>query len=152
MWVNHHAMFHEIERIDRTLLFLNIGLLMGIAFLPFPTALLARYLRAGNDGRVATVIYSLTMVVIGLGFLVLWWYLARNPKLLRPEFGVKSAQRMLRRTVVGPAVYAASIIVALIAPVLCLLVYAAIAVYFVFPAGGGTTSTTASVSKRGGGP
>ena len=134
MWVNHHAMFQQIERVDRTLLFLNIGLLMGIAFLPFPTALVARYLRAGDDARVATAIYSATMVVIGCGFLVLWWYLARNPRLLRDGFGAASAQRMLRRTIIGPALYAASIVVALLAPMLCLVVYAALAVYFVFPA------------------
>jgi uncharacterized membrane protein len=135
MWVNHHAMFQQIERIDRALLFLNIGLLMGIAFLPFPTALLAQYLREGGaNARIATAIYSVTMAVIGCGYLVLWWYLARNPRLLREGFGAAGAQQAFRRTVIGPSLYAASIVVALIAPKVCLLVYAALAVYFVFPA------------------
>ncbi|MCU1429438.1 MAG: hypothetical protein JWL83_3438 [Actinomycetia bacterium] len=133
MWVNHHALFAQVVRVNRTLLLLNIMLLMGIGFLPFPTALTARYLRDGNNGRVATAIYSTTMVFIGLGFLILWWYLSRNPQLLRPEFGARGAQAALRRTVPGPALYAASIVVAVAAPVICLAVYAAMAAYFIFP-------------------
>jgi uncharacterized membrane protein len=140
MWVNHHAMFGQVVRIDRTLLFLNIFLLLGISFLPFPTALLARYLREGDDGRVAAAIYSLTMTYIGVGFLVLWWYLARNESLLHGDFGAAGARRVMRRTVVGPALYGASVVVAVIAPVACLVVYGALAVYFIFPARGqGTT-------------
>jgi uncharacterized membrane protein len=148
MWVNHHAMFREVERIDRTLLFLNIGLLMAIAFLPFPTALVARYIREGNDGRVATAIYSFVSVVIGCGFLALWWYLMRHPHLLRASFGAAGAERAFRRTIIGPVAYAVSILVALIAPLACLLVYAAIALYFVFPVWSRPTPATAADDER----
>src|SRR3954469_17222873 len=48
IWVNHHSQFMQIERADRVLLFLNLYLLMWVAFIPFPTALLAEYLRAGR--------------------------------------------------------------------------------------------------------
>ena len=44
--VNHHAQFARIERVDRTLLFLNLTLLMWVSLLPFPTALVANSLRA----------------------------------------------------------------------------------------------------------
>jgi uncharacterized membrane protein len=144
MWVNHHAMFREVERIDRTLLFLNIMLLMGIAFLPFPTALMAQYIRHGNDGRIATAIYSFVSVVIGCGFLALWWYLMRHPQLLRASFGAEGAERAFRRTIIGPVAYAASLVVALIAPLACLVVYAAIAIYFIFPVWGREAPTAAT--------
>ena len=134
MWINHHAMFEQIVHVDRGLLLLNIMLLMGIAFLPFPTALVARYLREGDDGRVATAVYAFTMVLIGCGFLALWWYLSRHPRLLRPAFGVAGARQLLRRTVVGPSLYGVSFVVALIAPIAALVVWAALAVYFMFPA------------------
>ena len=42
-------MFERIANVDRRLLFLNLLLLMGIAFLPFPTALLASYLKEGGS-------------------------------------------------------------------------------------------------------
>jgi uncharacterized membrane protein len=41
VWANHHNRFRLISRSDHVLLFLNIVFLMRVAFLPFPTALLA---------------------------------------------------------------------------------------------------------------
>ena len=94
MWVNHHGMFERIAHIDRGLLFLNLGLLSGIAFLPFPTAVLAAYIRDDDNASTAAVVYGLTMVVIGLFFTLMIAYLRRHSWLLkdgvRPE-GVRRA-------------------------------------------------------------
>lgn len=52
MWVNHHRLFNHIRRCDNTLMFLNLLLLLGVAVVPFPTALLAaHYSTPGADGR-----------------------------------------------------------------------------------------------------
>ena len=48
IWVNHHSQFERFVRADRTLLFLNLLLLFWVAFIPFPTALVAEYLRDGS--------------------------------------------------------------------------------------------------------
>lgn len=48
MWANHHTVFGYVARVDRTLLFLNLLLLLVVAALPWPTALLAEYLREGR--------------------------------------------------------------------------------------------------------
>ena len=45
MWANHNAMFSQIGRVDRPFLMLNVGLLMGVAFVPLPTRLVAEHLR-----------------------------------------------------------------------------------------------------------
>ena len=37
VWVNHHTVFAQIARVDRTFLFINVVFLMIIAFSPFPT-------------------------------------------------------------------------------------------------------------------
>jgi uncharacterized membrane protein len=50
IWINHHAMVKHIVRVDGTLLLLNVLHLMLIAFLPFPTAVLASVSR-GTDER-----------------------------------------------------------------------------------------------------
>ena len=42
IWVNHHTVFQQIGRVDRTFLFINVVFLMVIAFSPFPTRVLAR--------------------------------------------------------------------------------------------------------------
>ena len=41
IWMNHHTLVETIERADRVLLFLNLLLLLVVAFLPFPTKLVA---------------------------------------------------------------------------------------------------------------
>ncbi|TML58662.1 MAG: DUF1211 domain-containing protein, partial [Actinobacteria bacterium] len=45
IWVNHHTLFRHIVRVDRVFLFINIGFLMTVAFLPYPTAVVARFIR-----------------------------------------------------------------------------------------------------------
>ena len=48
VWVNHHALFTSFARVDRTLMFLNLGLLLWIAAIPFGTSTMATYLRSGG--------------------------------------------------------------------------------------------------------
>ena len=38
IWINHHTVMAQIARVDRIFLVLNIGLLVCVAFIPFPTA------------------------------------------------------------------------------------------------------------------
>ena len=67
MWVNHHRMFTLIGRSDHRLLFYNGLLLMGVTLVPFPTALVAEFLR--HDGeRTAALVYSGTFIFIAICF------------------------------------------------------------------------------------
>ena len=53
IWINHHAMFRYIARVGEMLLLLNVLHLMLIAFLPFPTAVIAQAFHGGTDEPVA---------------------------------------------------------------------------------------------------
>lgn len=131
MWVSHHAMFERIAVIDRGMLFLNLALLLGIAFLPFPTSLLAEYIREGGaDASVAAAIYSATMALIGVVFYFMWVYLERHASLLVDGITREQLRRAEQRSLVGPIVYGATIGVAFISPWACFVIYALIAVYF----------------------
>jgi len=55
IWVNHHALFDFVGRVDRALLFLNSLLLMVVAFTPFPTRLIAGFLRQGGNEETAAL-------------------------------------------------------------------------------------------------
>src|ERR687885_227300 len=57
IWVNHHTLFRHIARVDRVFLFVNVVFLMTVAFIPYPTAVVARYMRTG-DARAAAVLYA----------------------------------------------------------------------------------------------
>src|SRR3954468_6873094 len=59
MWINHHRLFTMIRRTDQRLLIFNLLLLLGITFVPFPTALIARHLGA-DDAWAAALLYNAT--------------------------------------------------------------------------------------------
>jgi len=131
MWVSHHSMFERIASVDRLLLFLNLLLLMGIAFLPFPTALLADYIQQGGENaKFAAAMYSTTMTLIGIFFVLMWHHLSRRPHLLVAGIGPERAHTAMLRSLVGPAVYALSIGLAFVSPEACFVVYFLIALYF----------------------
>ena len=130
IWVNHHEIFQQIRSVDRPLLFLNLLLLLTVAFLPFPTQLLGEYIRKGDNAHVAAAVYGLNMALIGLAFIAVWTYLARVPTLLVDSVGAEEARRARRAAVVGPVVYGLSIPLAFVSAVACLIVYALLALYF----------------------
>jgi uncharacterized membrane protein len=67
MWVNHHAMFKLVRRVDVRLLFANGFLMMMTTVVPFSTDLLAEYFQKPG-GRLACAVYGGTFVLIALGF------------------------------------------------------------------------------------
>ena len=132
MWMNHHTILAHVKRVDRSLLVLNLLLLMGIVAIPFPTTLVAEHLRDA-DGTVATVTYGLVMIVISAGFVALWVYVVTHA----PSLGAVVPQGALRQSVpgfaLGGAVYAAgTLIAAFWSPVAGLIIFGALAVYYLF--------------------
>src|SRR6266516_3330231 len=78
-WVNHHAMFKSIARADRTMLFLNLLLLMFIVAIPFATSTMATYLRAGGtDAHVAAALYAGVLEGMGLSFAAIFAWSLRD--------------------------------------------------------------------------
>ena len=73
IWVAHHTMFERISSVDRPLLFLNLALLLGVGFIPWPTSVLADYIGDGGvNASIATALYSFTMTLIGIVFVGMW--------------------------------------------------------------------------------
>ena len=130
MWINHHALFERIARIDRRLMFVNLALLMTISFVPFPTAVLGDYVQEGDQGHVAAALYGVNMLLVGLGFLALWWHLLAHPDLRAPGFTEADVRRSIRRTLPGPITYAVAIGVSFVSAPAALALYAAVVCYF----------------------
>jgi uncharacterized membrane protein len=79
-WISHHRKFLYIQRVDYQLLTLNLLMLMMIAFIPFPTAVMSE-----NVSFTATAFYALTMILASLSGLILWLHAARNHRLVDPN-------------------------------------------------------------------
>jgi uncharacterized membrane protein len=134
IWVNHHAVFELIERVDRIALFLNLLLLMTVVAIPFTTALLSEYLTAGGtNARTAALVYSGVMLAMSCGFAALYSYIARHPALLsRGVDPVSVRASILRFSGIGIALYIATLVVALFSAPLCLFAHLLIALYYCF--------------------
>jgi uncharacterized membrane protein len=103
-WMGHHRKFRFITRYDAGLMLLNLLLLMGVAFIPFPTSVLSEY---GN--RTATIFYALVMAIVGLLSAALWVYASRHNRLIEPTFTLPRARRETLRALIPPAVFLLSI-------------------------------------------
>jgi len=132
MWLNHHTMLSAVSRVSRTVLVLNLLLLMGVVAIPFPTALIAAHLNDSTAGKVAAVTYGLVMIAIGLGFGSLWVYLAAHQKELGARRTVRTPRLSTLRFTIGNAGYVSGTIIAAFAPVAALIVFGLLAVYYLF--------------------
>jgi uncharacterized membrane protein len=134
IWVNHHTTFRLIRSVDRMMLFLNLLLLLFIAAIPFTTSLIAEYLTAGGrDARTAAIVYSVAMLAMSVSFGALFVYVVRHPALLEPEVDPSVLRASIRRfTLIGLALYAATVIVALFSAPACLVLHFLIALYYCF--------------------
>jgi uncharacterized membrane protein len=132
MWVNHHSMFRQIVRADRLLLFLNLLLLLWTALLPFPTELIARYLRTGGpDSHVAAAVYSLNLTLAAIAFSLVWTHAVRG-RLLAHAMSNREQWRSIARFSAGTLVYAATIGLSFVSAPLTLAVQFLIAAYYAF--------------------
>jgi uncharacterized membrane protein len=75
-WMAHHRKFKFIKRYDSHLIFLNLLLLMTVAFIPFPSSVLSEY-----SERTATIFYALIMAFSGSLLTIMWWYASSNNRL-----------------------------------------------------------------------
>ena len=128
MWLNHHRLYTLIQKIDDGLHAYNLALLLGVTWIPFPTALLASQLLAPGH-RIAGIVYAGSFFVLAIIFNLMWRHVVRA-RLCVDHLDV---QAITRQYAAGPILYAILMGVAAINGVACLLLSAAIAFYFLLP-------------------
>src|SRR3954454_3915300 len=102
IWMNHHAVIDHLRRVDRPLMGLNLFLLLWVGLIPWPTHLLAEYMREGGDAeRVAALIYAGTMTMMGVAFGLLWTYASRGRRLIGPGLSDDEIRKRTRRFTIG---------------------------------------------------
>jgi TMEM175 potassium channel family protein len=133
MWLNHHSIFAHFEDVvDRTFFYLNLLLMMTIAFLPYPTGVFGEALRNGEGARTAAFFYSATILVNAVAWSALWLYASVGRRLLVPAFPESERRVSTALFVFGTAAYAVSVLVALVNAYACLAFHGAMAVYYAF--------------------
>jgi uncharacterized membrane protein len=125
VWLNHHGLFSRVRRVNRTLLWMNLGILLTCMVMPFPTAVLADALRGGNlaDLRVAVALYALVGGLQLAAWLPLYPYLRDHRELAEPLTEAKYFHAQRTRPWIGVGIDAIAVVVAMVAPILALALW-----------------------------
>jgi uncharacterized membrane protein len=130
IWVNHHSILHLVDHTDRTFLFVNVFFLLAVAFLPFPTHVVAENLR-GDGARAATVFYGLSSIAMSIGFVAVWLYASIGGRLLAPDADPRLVSGITRSFLPGVPLYTLATLSCLLSPWLGASLYAAQALFYV---------------------
>ena len=133
MWTNHHGMFKDIERLDHTMVMLNILLLLCISFIPFPTAVLAEYMRDEDNALAATLTYGTAFTLTAVVFNVMWWHASRDRRLIDEHVSDMRVRDRTRRYLPGPLMYAVGLPVAFVSTWAAIGVWVFLAVLYLLP-------------------
>jgi uncharacterized membrane protein len=129
IWINHHYCVQTMARADRTLMFLNLLLLLTVAFLPFPTKLVAQYLQQSGE-RDAVYAYDLTFVLMAIVYNVWWRYASAGRRLIGERVPESSVRAITRAFNPGVPMYALALLVAVFSPLASVVVTFAIAAFY----------------------
>ncbi len=129
IWINHHHCVEAIGRADRTLLFVNLLLLMTVAFLPFPTRLVAEYLQKPGESS-AVYAYDSTFVLMSIVYNAWWRYAATGRRLIAettPDSVVRAISRAFNP---GVPMYVVTLLVAFWSPLASVILTLVIAAFY----------------------
>ena len=129
IWMNHHYCVETMGRADRTLLFVNLLLLLTVAFLPFPTSLVAEYLQKDGE-RAAVYVYDGTFVVMSIIYNCWWRYASHNRRLIAEGVPDSAVQAISRAFAPGVPMYAFVLLVAVVSPLLSVILTFLVAAFY----------------------
>lgn len=110
-WAGHHRKFRSIVRYDHPLLWLNLLLLMTIAFIPFPTRVMSDY-----DNSATTIFYAAVVATAGILAAAISAYAVFNNRLANPGSSLHHDMRRPWRVLAVPAIFLISIPIAVYEP------------------------------------
>ncbi len=130
-WLAHTALTDRLARADAILLRLNLLVLLGVGFLPFPTRLVAEALHDVNGERVFVTMYGLTLLAIRIFGFALDEYAKREQ--LYNSGDREEPEQSGRSNLAVLIVYVVAILIGLAVPPVAVAFYFGIAIYLVVP-------------------
>jgi uncharacterized membrane protein len=83
LWIVMFHIFHQLQKTDRTFLYLHLMTLLMIIFIPITSHLNVVF----PDQSVFPVIFNLNMLIIGLLLFSEWFHISRKPEIRLPLIG-----------------------------------------------------------------
>ena len=129
IWLIHHTIFRHLRLADYNVNRLNLLLLMAVAFLPFPTKLMAEAIDKSNSAESAAVIfYGATLLVISILVTAIVRYAASRPDLIEEE-GRDEVVALARQASPNLGFYVGVLALAVVSPKVAAFGFLAIAVF-----------------------
>ena len=136
-WANHRVMFSKFARSSHALIWLNlIYLMVGVAFMPIPTAILGDWIGNPQNQVVAAVFYGAASIVGGIAFNMIWWYGAYAGKLTTPSLTEGERRAHTIAWGIAPLAVVTLTAIAFVNPMLAVIGYVAIVMFYVLPVPG----------------
>jgi uncharacterized membrane protein len=132
-WANHHNMFRHIQHVDYPLMVINSWFLMCIAFIPFATAVLTKYITSPTNQHTAAIVYGATLLLNGILFNTIWWYAVWKRRLVRRDLDAQAVRRITKGYLFGLPFYALAIVLSLLNVELSLAFYIFIDLIYFLP-------------------
>lgn len=129
IWMNHHHTVSLLGRVDRTMLFVNNVLLLTVAFLPFPTKLVADYLNEPGE-QSAAIAYASTLVLMAAMHQVWWQYARRGRRLVAERVSEAALRSVDLAYAPGVPLYGAVLVLAFFSPIASVALTFAIAAFY----------------------
>jgi uncharacterized membrane protein len=131
VWVNHHMLVRSIIEVDRTLLFLNLVLLLFVVLIPFATATEADYFPHNDtDAQLAMALYAGAFLGMSAGFAGILEWTLHGQRVDRPVPPERRWQARVRFTG-GGLVYVAAIALAWFSALASFVLVVLVAVYYI---------------------
>jgi uncharacterized membrane protein len=136
MWANHHNLMKLIDRVDHGFITLNLMLLMCVAFLPFPTAVMAEHLTDEHERATAVAFYCGAFTVTAVFYFLMWWHAARGRRLIATHVSDEAIRTITRAYAPGSFLYLTATLLAFVHVALSLAIVVGLAILYMLPKAG----------------
>jgi uncharacterized membrane protein len=128
-WVSHSIQFHYVRRANRTLFWINILILMLVAFIPFSTHLLSEHI----EQQFAVAFYGTHLMLIWVCEFLHWYYVTTGGRLVDSDADPHVVNAVTRRILFSTITYLIAIAVSFYSTKLSITVYGMIIIMCILP-------------------
>ncbi|MEJ1929259.1 TMEM175 family protein [Nostoc sp. NIES-2111] len=128
-WVNHHQFFHALAKADAPLLWWNNLFLFWLCLIPFPTAFVGEH----PGLKTAAASFALVMLLGAGSFYAMRRHAFGAAALYLPGLRAADMRRSVRRSAVGPVVYALALALVWVSVYAAFALFVLVPLWFFFP-------------------